>query len=74
MIISNLTGLDWITALRAPAIRALLDRGALQLSLFDQRDMASITAPDFPNQLMTAKFGFPPLEEGCLRSSHNNRQ
>lgn len=43
-------GLDWITALRAPAIRALLDNGALQLSLFDQRDMASITAPDFPNE------------------------
>jgi transposase len=43
-------GLDWITALRAPAIRALLNSGALQLSLFDQRDMASITAPDFPTE------------------------
>ena len=43
-------GLDWITALRAPAIKALLQRGALQLSLFDQRDMASITAPDFPGE------------------------
>jgi transposase len=43
-------GLDWITALRAPAIRALLDSGSLQLSLFDQRDMASITAPDFPHE------------------------
>ncbi len=41
-------GLDWITALRAPAIKALVDSGALQLSLFDQRDLASITAPDFP--------------------------
>src|SRR6516164_71178 len=43
-------GLDWITALRAPAIKALLESGTLQLSLFDQRDMASITAPDFPNE------------------------
>ena len=43
-------GLDWITALRAPAIKALLEAGALQLSLFDQRDMASITAPDFPGE------------------------
>jgi Transposase DDE domain len=43
-------GLDWITALRAPAIKALLQTGALQLSLFDQRDMASITAPDFPGE------------------------
>ena len=43
-------GLDWITALRAPQIRALLDRGALQLSLFDERDLAEITAPDFPGE------------------------
>ncbi len=43
-------GLDWITALRAPAIRALAEGGALQLSLFDERDMASITSPDFPGE------------------------
>jgi hypothetical protein len=43
-------GLDWISALRGPAIQALLQTGALQLSLFDQRDMASITAPDFPGE------------------------
>jgi transposase len=43
-------GLDWITALRAPTIRALVTSGALQLSLFDQRDMASITAPEFPSE------------------------
>jgi hypothetical protein len=36
-------GLDWITALGAPAIKALLESGTLQLSLFDQRDIASIT-------------------------------
>lgn len=43
-------GLDWITALRAPAIRALVEAGALQMSLFDQRDMAAITSPDYPGQ------------------------
>src|SRR6202007_2592756 len=43
-------GLDWITALRAPTIKALLESGRLQLTLFDQRDMASITAPDFPGE------------------------
>jgi transposase len=43
-------GLDWITALRAPAIKDLLNSGTLQLTLFDQRDMASITAPDFPGE------------------------
>ena len=43
-------GLDWITALRAPAIKELVKGGALQLTLFDQRDMASITSPDFPDE------------------------
>jgi transposase len=43
-------GLDWITALRAPDIKELLASGALQLSLFDDRDMASITSPDFPGE------------------------
>jgi transposase len=41
-------GLDWITALRGPAIKDLVASGVLQLSLFDERDMASITSPDFP--------------------------
>src|SRR5690348_12896142 len=43
-------GLDWITALRAPQIRALLDAGAFQLSLFDERDLAEITTPEFPGE------------------------
>src|SRR6201998_4086379 len=43
-------GLDWITALRAPAIQTLREAGALQMSLFDERDMASITSPDFPGE------------------------
>jgi len=42
--------LDWITALRAPAIKDLLNSGALQLTLFDTRDMASIPSPDFPGE------------------------
>src|SRR5947208_16170500 len=41
------TGLDWITALRAPAIKQLAAAGGpLQPSLFDDRDMAEITSPD----------------------------
>jgi transposase len=43
-------GLDWITALRAPQIQRLVSDGALQLSLFDQRDLAEITHPDYPNE------------------------
>jgi hypothetical protein len=45
----------WITALRAPAIKRLMaDDGPLQLSLFDQQDLAEITAPDFPGERLVA--------------------
>ena len=45
----------WITALRAPAIRKLIaDDGPLQLSLFDQQDLAEITSPDFPGERLIA--------------------
>ncbi len=45
-------GLDWISCLRAPAIQALAaENGPLQLSLFDERDLAEISAPEmFPGQ------------------------
>src|SRR4029450_3983677 len=44
-------GLDWITALRAPAIKQLAAAGGpLQPSLFDDRDMAEITSPDYPDE------------------------
>jgi hypothetical protein len=42
--------LDFITALRAPAIRKLVDAGELQLSLFDDRDLAEITSLDYPGE------------------------
>jgi hypothetical protein len=43
-------GLDWITALRAPALKELVGGGWLQMSLFDERDMAAVTSPDFPGE------------------------
>src|SRR5256714_12371345 len=44
-------GLDWITALRALAIKQLAaEGGPLQPSLFDDRDMAEITSPDYPGE------------------------
>lgn len=43
-------GLDWITALRAPSIQQLVEGGPLQLSLFDERDLAEITAPAYPGE------------------------
>jgi hypothetical protein len=46
---------QWITALRAPAIRKLMaDDGPLQLSLFDQQDLAEITSADFPGERLIA--------------------
>jgi hypothetical protein len=45
----------WITALRAPAVKKLMaDDGPLQLSLFDQQDLAEITSPDFPGERLVA--------------------
>jgi hypothetical protein len=45
----------WITALRAPAIRKLMaDDGPLQLTLFDEQDLAEITSPDFPGERLIA--------------------
>jgi len=45
----------WVTALRSPAIKKLMaDDGPLQLSLFDQQDLAEITSPDFPGERLIA--------------------
>jgi hypothetical protein len=48
--LADTDGLDWITALRAPTIKKLAEDGALELSLFDQHDLAEIQHPDFPNE------------------------
>ena len=59
-------GLEWITALRAPAIKKLASEGALQLSLFDTRDLAEITHPDFPGERLVACYN-PLLAEERAR-------
>jgi hypothetical protein len=46
----ELGGMGWITCLRASAIKALATDGALQLSLFDQTNLAEISHPDFPGE------------------------
>ena len=43
-------GTGWITALKAPQIGKLVKDGALQLSLFDQHNLAEITSPDYPDE------------------------
>jgi hypothetical protein len=47
-------GLGWISALRAPAIRELVDGGVLQLSLFDRQNLAEITSPAYPGERLIA--------------------
>ena len=47
-------GLGWITSLRAPAIAALAASGVLQMSLFDQANLAEISHPDYPNERLVA--------------------
>jgi Transposase DDE domain len=42
--------LDWISALRAPQIKALVEAGAIQLSLFDSQDLFEVTHPDYPGE------------------------
>ena len=63
-------GLDWITALRAPAIRNLAaEGGPLQLSLFDERDLAEIESPDFPGERLVVCKN-PALAEERRRKRH----
>lgn len=49
--LASLSGMNWITALRAPAVAALAaDDGPLQMSLFDQQNLAEITHHKFPGE------------------------
>ncbi len=48
-------GMGWITCLRAPQVRKLAeDDGPLQMSLFDETDLAEITSPDYPGERLIA--------------------
>jgi hypothetical protein len=58
----------WITALRAPAIRKLMaDDGPLQMSLFDEQNLAEITSPDYPGERLIACRN-PALAAGRART------
>ncbi len=48
--IRPIKGLEWITTLRSRQIRKLVDSGSLQLSLFDEQDLAEITDPAYPGE------------------------
>ena len=62
-------GLGWISALRAPALRRLAAGGHLQLSLFDQKNLAEIRSPDYPGERLVACYNpLPADERGRKRS------
>jgi transposase len=46
--------MGWITALTSVAVRSLLEKGALQLSLFDEKNLAEISSPDYPGERLMA--------------------
>jgi hypothetical protein len=58
--------LDWISALRAPQIKALVEDGALQLSLFDQQDLVEIAHPHYPGERLVCCHN-PALEDERAR-------
>ena len=50
----QIAGLEWITALKSSQIRALVDGGALQLGLFDEKNLFELTHPDYPGERLVA--------------------
>ena len=52
--LAGVEGLDWITALKSGAVRELVQAGALQLGLFDERNLFEFTHDDFPGERLVA--------------------
>ena len=50
----DIKGVDWIGALRPEAIKALVGSGAVQMDLFDERNLFELTHPDFPGERLVA--------------------
>lgn len=61
-VLQEAEGVGWITALKTPQIRALVDGGCLQLGLFDDRNLIEFTHPEFPGERLVACRN-PPLGE-----------
>ena len=52
--LATMEGVDWITALKSGAIAKLADAGHLQLDLFDERNLISLTHADYPGERLLA--------------------
>ena len=55
-------GLGWVSALKSLQVRALVEQDALQLSLFDEQNLAEIVSPDYPGERLVACYN-PLLAE-----------
>ena len=55
-------GLGWVSALKSLQVRALVEQHALQLSLFDEQNLAEIVSPDYPGERLVACYN-PLLAE-----------
>lgn len=55
-------GMGWVTALTSVAIRGLVQQGALQPSLFDEKNLAEISSPDYPGERLIACYN-PLLDD-----------
>jgi transposase len=68
--LKTVEGIDWITALRAPQIRELIEQKYLQLSLFDERDLGEIQSPDYPGErLIACRNPFLATERAATREA-----
>lgn len=52
--LKDVEGVDWITALKTASIRTLVEGGALQLDLFDERNLFEFTHEDYPGERLVA--------------------
>jgi transposase len=48
--LANAEGVGWVTALKAPQVKKLVKDGDLQLTLFDQQNLAEITSDEYPDE------------------------
>jgi len=53
-VLRDIDGVDWIAALRPEAIKKLVNSGAIQMDLFDERNLFELTHPDFPGERLVA--------------------
>jgi transposase len=69
-VLREIEGIDWITALRSEAIGKLVNAGAIQMGLFDERNLFELTHPDFPGERLIACRN----RDLALRRSHKRQE